>query len=184
MKRNEFWGAVEKGIENSSFYDSEGNRNALFDIAIATSAVKDSLDYLPTLLAQIDDPRIFMNYVFHRGYLFSLDYYKNNENSLKENIPRIQNLIEIGLALPKMEKCYEKGIKKDFYAEQMKKGLEMLLMESKALLKEEIIRWNLIEYLVNVQDKKGYLENVLGIKDKKRPDDLAKFLLDFLQSSF
>jgi len=184
MKKNEFWEAVEKGIENSSSYNDSEKRNALFDIAIATSAIKDSLEYLPTLLAQIDDPRIFMKYVFYRGYMISLSYYRDNPDTLKENISRIQNLKAIGFAIPKMEKLFEKGIKKDFYAEQIKKGLEMLLSESSALLKEEIVRWNLIEYLKNVCDKKGYLENILGIKGKKRVGDLPQFLLDFLQSSF
>jgi len=184
MNKNSFWEAVEKGIEDSSFYDSSGNRNALFDISIAAYSITESLNYLPTFLAQNDDPRVCLTYLSHTGYSFSLNYYRDNNNTLKEDIFRIQNILNIGYSLYKMEQYFEKGIKKDFYAEQMKKGLEMMLMEVKALLKEEIIRLNLLEYLKNVQDKKSYLENILGIKGKKRINDLPQFLLDFLQTTF
>jgi len=173
---------VEKGIVESSV--NEGARNALFDITMATYAINEASKYLPTFLAQIDDPRVSMNYYFHRGYLFSLNYYKDNPATLEENIIRIENLIEIGLAISKMEDFVEKGIKKDFYEEKIKQGLDMLVQESKALLKEEIITRDLLKYLINVQDKKGYLENILGIKNKKRRGDLAQFLLDFLKTSF
>jgi len=183
MNKNSFWGAVEKGVEKSLSHNEGKLRNALRDITIATSSIAYSLEYLPTFLAQNDNPRVCLNYIYHTGYSFSLNYYRNN--ALEKDVPRIQNVLNIGYSLYKMEQYFEKGIKKDFYAEQMKKGLEMMLLESKALLKEEIIRWNLPEYLINVQDKKGYLEGVLDIKGKKRRvGDLAQFLLDFLQSSF
>ncbi len=182
MNRNDFWGSVEKGIESSSFYEGNGSRNALFDISMATYSIIESLNYLPTFLAQNDDPRVAMTYLSHTGYSFSLNYYR--DNTLKEDISRIQNILNIGYSIYKMEQYFEKGIKKDFYAKQIKKGLEMMLVESKSLLKEEIIRWKLIEYLSNVQDKKEYLENVLGIKGKKRISDLPQFLLNFLQATF
>lgn len=160
-----FWNTVTTAIEATT-QSSSKIRNGLYDIALAAVNLKKSLDILPQYLNRISDVKICMEYNGSRGYLVNLNYFRDNPSTKKEDVPRIQNIMNLGLGLRKMEDFIENKKNVEFYTHQMTLGLQMMIQEAEALLLEEIKRTDLKEILKSVINKKSYLENYLGITSK------------------
>lgn len=178
--RNDFWNSVEKGIKDSS--PSESTRNNLKDITNATKHIKLALTKLDAFLNDNNDFEKSKDYYFHRGYLFTLNYYRDSKDTSKENAIKANTLMNLGCAVADLEKLLENKNKKDIAKIKIKEGLIKLEQEAELLLNSEIQKLSLKDIIKNVQDKKGYLRGILGHNSKSKID-LSDFLLNHLEST-
>lgn len=159
---------------------NEYSRNNLRDITNAVKHIKLSLDMIDNFLS--DKKNYCVDYYMHRGYLFTLNYYRDSKDTSKENSIKANTLMDLGLAIANMEKLLENKNKKDIAKIKIKEGLLKLTQEAEMLLNYEIKNLSLKDIIKNVQDKKGYLKNVLGHSNLSKLD-LSDFLLSHLENS-
>lgn len=165
---SEFWNNVSSAIEEGDTQKSP--RNAIYDLANAAYSISETLKNLPYYFKNCQDWKVTMDHYSLGGYLITLSYYM--QTTLNKD--KVNTLIKLGLMTSKLEKTIES--EKDPNTEKVKEGLSVLLKETMLLLAEEIALSDIGNILKNVQDKRGYLNNFLGIaKTQKR--DISGFIL-------
>lgn len=161
----------------------EGSRNSLYDILQATFAANRSELLIDIYVGNYQCYKTSMEFYINNGFVISLNYYRDCGNLSKDSHTDVVNLINLGRAYRGIDELLDANkINQEECKKRMKKVIAVVNRGLRELLKQEIKKQDFLEQLKRVQNKMGYLANLIGvdISDKDFKEKVA-FLNDFIE---
>jgi hypothetical protein len=155
-------------------------RNSLYDCLNTSFYLRKALNEIDSYIANYECPKKSMDYYTNHIFIHSLGYYSQNPSLKKEELKDLDNMKNLGFAYSKIDDLLCKKSISPLEAKlKMKSILEYMLLGANTFLLKEIEKYDFVNQLNLVQDKKTYLINLLSMKEGMNNSKID-FLIEFI----
>lgn len=168
------WNDLANSLSN---VPSTSSRNYLYDCLNASYYLDKALHDLEDYLSNHNCPKASMDFYTNNIFIHSLGYYSENTELSSDEKKNIDNLKSLGFAYHKIDgKLCKKEISVEEARVKMKAILTTLLKGMSFVLINEIERWDILDKISLVSDKKSYISNLIGDKKDSKIDYILNFI--------
>lgn len=168
------WNELANSIDLSP---KNHKRNYLYDCLNAAYYINKALNELDGYIDNYTCPKKSIDFYTNSIFIHSLSYYSENSDLSLEEKKNIENLKNLGFAYHKLDTLLcDNSISTEEARSKMRAILETMAKGMTFVLTAEIEKWDILSKLYLVEDKKGYISNLINDKNDSKIDFMINFV--------